>query len=53
MLNIDKYKVSIEDLKCKDVLENLDFKTTKEITATFSHKVNLQNFQIKYFVFYR
>ncbi|HJG97154.1 MAG TPA: AAA family ATPase [Romboutsia timonensis] len=32
MLNIDKYKVSIEDLKCKDVLENLDFKTTKEIT---------------------
>ena len=32
MLNIDKYKVSREDLKCKDVLENLDFKTTKEIT---------------------
>lgn len=32
MLNIDKYKVSIEDLKCKYVLENLDFKTTKEIT---------------------
>lgn len=32
MLNIDKYKVSIEDLRCKDVLENLDFKTTKEIT---------------------
>ena len=32
MLNIDKYKFSIEDLKCKDVLENLDFKTTKEIT---------------------
>ena len=32
MLNIDKYKVSIEELKCKNVLENIDFKTTEEIT---------------------
>ncbi|MBQ3420357.1 MAG: AAA family ATPase, partial [Romboutsia sp.] len=32
MLNLDKYKVSIEELKCKNVLDNIDFKTTEEIT---------------------
>ena len=31
MLNIDKYKVKIEDLKCKSVLDNIDFKTTEDI----------------------
>ena len=32
MLDLDKYKVSIEDLKCKNALDNIDFKTTEEIT---------------------
>lgn len=31
MLNIDKYKVNIEDLKCKTALDNINFKTTDEI----------------------
>ena len=31
MLNVDKYKVNIEDLKCKSVLDKIDFKTTEEI----------------------
>ena len=32
MLNVDKYKVKIEDLNCKNVLDKIDFKTTEEIT---------------------
>ena len=32
MLNVDKYKVNIEDLKCKSILDKIDFKTTEEIT---------------------
>ena len=28
MLNVDKYNVSIEDLKIKNALDNVDFKTT-------------------------
>lgn len=31
MLNIDKYKVNIEDLNCKLSLGNVDFKTTEDI----------------------
>ncbi|MEG1142113.1 MAG: AAA family ATPase [Clostridia bacterium] len=32
MLNLDKYKVNIEDLKCKNVLDKINFNTTKDIT---------------------
>ena len=32
MLNVDKYKVSIEDLKCKNSLDDIDFNTTEDIT---------------------
>ena len=32
MLDIAKYKVSVEDLKCKNALDSIDFKTTEEIT---------------------
>ena len=31
MLDLDKYKVSIEDLKCKNALDNIDF--YQEITC--------------------
>ncbi len=31
MLNIDKYKVKIEELKSKQSLDDIDFKTTKDI----------------------
>ncbi|MPM23784.1 50S ribosomal protein L17 [bioreactor metagenome] len=34
MLNIDKYKVKIEDLKPKDVLNDIEFNTTKDISPT-------------------
>ncbi|MBO3444026.1 ATP-binding protein [Clostridium sp. CCUG 7971] len=33
MLNIDKYKVDIENLKCKNVLDKMDFNTTKDISS--------------------
>lgn len=33
MLNIDKYKVGIENLKCKNVLDKMEFNTTKDITS--------------------
>ena len=31
MLNIDKHKVKIEELKSKQSLKDIDFKTTKDI----------------------
>lgn len=34
MLNLDKYKVSIDDLKCKNSLDDIDFNTTEDITPT-------------------
>ncbi|MCR8746078.1 Lon protease family protein [Romboutsia lituseburensis] len=34
MLNIDKYKVKIEDLKPKNVLDDIEFNTTKDISPT-------------------
>lgn len=33
-MNIDKYKVKIEDLKPKDVLNDIEFNTTKDISPT-------------------
>lgn len=33
MLNIDKYKVNVEDLRCKNVLDKINFNTTKDITS--------------------
>ncbi len=33
MLNIDKYKVNISDLKCKETLQNLNFESTKDIKS--------------------
>ena len=32
MLNLEKYKVSIEKLKCESILDNLGFETTEQIT---------------------
>ena len=32
MLNLEKYKVNIDQLKCKTVLDNLEFETTEQIT---------------------
>ena len=31
MLDIDKYKVNIKDLKCRELLKNFNFKSTEEI----------------------
>lgn len=31
MLNIDKYKVNIKDLKCREILKDFNFKSTEEI----------------------
>lgn len=33
-MDINQYKVSVEDLQCKKNLDNLDFSTTKEIEST-------------------
>ena len=31
MLNIDKYKINIKDLKCREILKDFNFKSTEEI----------------------